>query len=190
MVIAQIDRERTIHLLVNKQHNDVGDDERHEGSVTCHESIACDCVQEGLAFFMSVSFRLGFGDCPINNHGHKTADDRINDKQIEEIDVCQESANGWADDPCQVPDHAQNTGPFLSLFFGQDICNHGFLRGTRNTRKQTHHDHKGKQDREIVDEAESKRTDSTEYQTKQDQLFPAEFIGQRAADHAPDQTKQ
>src|SRR3954464_9425335 len=121
MVIAQVDGERAIHLLINKQHQDIRHNERHEGSVTCHEAITADGLQEGLTLFMGVGFRFGFGDNAINNYSDETTDDRINDKQIEEIDICQEPTDGWTNDPGQISNHTQNTKTFLPLFFRQNI---------------------------------------------------------------------
>src|SRR6266545_5221632 len=127
---------------------------------------------------MSVRFRFGFRDDAINNHRNETTDDRINNEQVEEINVCQETADGWSNDPCQVSNHTQDAEAFLPLLFGQDICDHGLMCGLCHTRKEPNHDHKREQECEFVDETKSKCADGTEDQTKQDQLFPPEFIGQ------------
>src|SRR6476646_3682069 len=115
---------------------------------------------------MSMRFRLGFRDCPINNHSDKTTHDRINDEQIKEINVCQETADGRTNDPCQVSNHPQNAETFLALFFRQDICDHSLLGGTRDAREQTHNNHKGKQESEMIDETESQGADGAEDQAE------------------------
>src|SRR6266508_3485285 len=133
MVIAQIDGERTIHLLVNQQHQDIGDDERHKCSIACHESIAYDSFQEGLAFFMSMSLRFCFRDGTINNHCHETTDDRIDHEQIEEIDVRQKSAAVGTTDRSQVSYHSQHAQTQLPLMLRHDVGKNSFMRTPSTT---------------------------------------------------------
>src|SRR5688500_15829949 len=136
--------------------------------------------------------RLGFGfrHCPINNHRDNTTDDRIDHEQVEEVDVGKEATNGWANDPGKVGNHAQNTEAFLSLLLRQDICDHGFMCRVRHTGKKTHYDHQRIKYIEIINETKTKRANRAEDQTKKNQLFASEFIGQGTAEHAPDQTEK
>ncbi len=81
---------------------------------------------------MGVEFRFCFGDDTEDQRGNNTANNRIDDKQVEEIDVRDKSANGRSDHPGEVTYHAQNAESFLSLLFGEDIGDHRVMRRMGN----------------------------------------------------------
>ena len=58
MVVAQVDGERAVHLLVDDQHQHACHHERHEGKIPQDHAVANHGLPERLALLMGM--RLGF----------------------------------------------------------------------------------------------------------------------------------
>ena len=184
VVVTQIDRERAVHLLVCQQHEHAGHDKSDKSQVFEHRAISCKGLHDALAFCLCCCSRLGFGDEHIEETGHNTGNDRVDDEQVEVGSVCDQAADGWSDDPGNIGDHAQDTEALGTLLFWQDVCDHGLMGRVGDVRKQAGQHGQRVEHPKFIDQAQRERAQCAEDQAKQDQAAAPNFIGKCAADHA------
>ena len=77
--------------------------------------------------------------------------------------------------------------PSAALFFGQEVCHHGVRGRAANVGEEADTHRERIEGGERIRQSQRKSAEGAEDQAEQDQPPPPELVGQRAADHAPDQ---
>jgi hypothetical protein len=141
-----------------------------------------------FGLFLGLGFRLRQNT--QEEQGDQAAADRIGDEQGKERTRSHEAAHGGANDEGIVEDHTQDPVALLPFGFGKDIGQHRFMSRIRQADKESDEDYQWIHHLDAVCQAERETAQAAEHQPQEDQLFAAEFIGQRAAEHAAEQSKE
>ena len=100
----------------------------NEGHVLKYDAVPRKGLKDAFGFLGGL--RFCFRDVEEKDHGHDTADHRIQDKEGKVAAVSDEPADCGADDPGDVGDNTQDAKTFLAFFFRQQICHHCLAGGS------------------------------------------------------------